>query len=301
MAGGYFAFLSNPHGFFQQGFNLEDSSTWSFSSSTVALSSHHSSPEPSSTTSSVTSPASSLEFTKRRNYHSLLLLLRMTDNNNPGTPIYDHYKRRGAISAPVPVVSPTPPELPHLDLDATAMRDPTGAVRHSLFSGEERTWLSFSSLGPAPKPDRHAIMAAHQHASSPPNFNAQDAIEIRPALSAHQTWLVLQNVDRAFFRKYGPAVARGTLKLGVVHESASVKILGRHVTVRRWHRAVWFEDECEHFKDPLAGVAVCRGQGPCFLELHEFVRVNEAAFDKVPGPVKRALGYYKYVKVGDKE
>lgn len=291
MTRGYLSFLSNPHGNFQQGFDLDDISSWSSSTSTLAHSVNRSSPKSSSTTF----PASSLKFTKRRNRRTLLLLLRMiSEDSSPGTPIYDHHKRRGALSAPVSFVSPSPPDLPQLDLDTTAMRDPTGVLRFPLSTEEERTWLSFSSLGSVPKLDRHAIMAAHQRTSTPPPEGVTDTP--RPALSAHHTWLVLQNVDRAFFREHGPAVARGTLKLGVIHESASVKILGCRVTVGRWHRAVWFEDECEHFKDPLAGVAVCHEKGPCALELHEFVRVNEAAFDKIPGPVKRALGYDKYVK-----
>lgn len=295
MARGPFSFLSN-YGHFQQGFSLDHSSSWSStpsSTSTVALSTNRSSPKstPQSSPSSHRTP-------------------RMTSNSSPGHPIYDLYKRRGAISGPS--ISPT--EFPPL-IDADAMPAAALRERSPISTAEDRSWLSFSSLG-SPKLDRHAIMAAHRCTSSPTSADlsagdlsaaetiagVEDVIEQpRPALSAHQTWLVLQNLDCDTFREHGTAIAKGTLKLGVVHSSASVKLMGCRVTLGRWHKAVWFEEECEHYKDPLAGIGICRGAGPCALELHEWVRVDEMAFDKVPRTIKRALGYYKYVKVKDKE
>lgn len=117
----------------------------------------------------------------------------------------------------------------------------------------------------------------------------------RPALTGRQTWLVLQNIDRKFFREHGEAIAKGTLKLGVPHEKGYFEVLGRRVTLGRWPRVVWFEEECAHFKDPIADGPACEGAGPCALDLCEYVRVDREAFDRIPGPVKRVLGYYKYV------
>lgn len=294
MARGPFSFLSN-HGHFQQGFDIDHSSSWSSSfSSTSTLSqssTNRSSPE--------TSPKATPDCT-------VPILLRMISDNNSCHPIYDLYKRRGAISGP----SISPSECPHL-IDNDAMPAAGLRERSPISTAEDRSWLSFSSLG-SPKLDRHAIMAAHRFTSSPTSAGdlsadetipgVEDVIEpLRPALSAHQTWLVLQNLDCNTFREHGVAIAKGTLKLGVVHSSASLKLMGCRVTLGRWHKAVWFEDECEHYKDPLAGIGICRGAGPCALELHEWVRVDERAFDKVPRTIKRAIGYYKYVKVEDKE
>lgn len=283
MARGHFPFRSNRHGHFQQGFSLEHQD-WASSTATLAGSTTYRS-----------SPKSSLVLKRRKHRRTVALLLRMLSDLHTS-----HSQCRESLPRPVSIISDSPPQLPAPSVDTTAMRDPTAALRlrpqrSALSSGEERTWLSFSSLGSPAKLDRHAVMAAQHWAPTPTPTGAAGVIDSpRAALSAHQSWLVLQNVDRAFFRAHGAAVAAGTLKLGVMHEAASVKLLGCRVTLGRWHRAVWFEDECDHFKDPLAGAAKCDG-APCALELHEFVRVNPAAFDKVPRPIKAVWGYDKYV------
>lgn len=282
-----FRVLSNPHGCFQQGFSVSDYQSWTSSTSTFA--------HPSRT--------SSKSKLNPNNRFSLLLHMASELSPTPRNVLLRKLHSRGRVTRPVSIVSPLAPSLPTPSIDMTAMRDPCGAVRtrvtrSPLSSAEERTWLSFSSLGcppKTPKQDRHAVMAAHSPRDSAPAAAHGVIDSPRAALSARQTWLVLQNVDRGFFRAHGAAVARGALKLGVVHESASVKLFGCRVTVARWHRAVWFEAECEHFEDPLAGTGTCSGSGPCALELHEFVRIDRNALSRVPRPIKAAWGYYKYV------
>lgn len=155
---------------------------------------------------------------------------------------------------------------------------------------------------PAMEMDRHAIMRRLSERDTP----STDVHRARPApspyppppLTRRQKWLVLRHVSRAVLRAHGRALAAGTLSLGVLRERAFVDAFGRALAVGHRDKAVWFAHRCAHFADPLSPAKGCDANGaPCFLQLHECVRVTPQAFEDVPTCVLRLWGFYKYVRM----